>query len=44
MSLIGGGHNFVLVFVLNALQSYNNSNIIDVLRRKYVLGPSQCSF
>ena len=34
----------VLVFVLNALQSYNNSNIVDVLRRKYVLGPTQAHF
>ena len=33
-----------LFFILNALQSYNNSNIVDVLRRKYVLGPSQRSF
>ena len=35
---------FSIVFVLNALQCYYNSNVVDVLGRKYVLGPSQISF
>ena len=36
--------HFFCVYSLNALQSDNNSNRVNVLGHKYILGPSQSSF